>query len=107
MMLPMKSAQFFVGQIIEHVKVGYRGVIFGVDAEFSLSEEWYEQVARSRPPKDQPWYHVMVDGQMHTTYVAQRHLVASDDLSQIDHPALGETFGRFDGSRYLPSRTLH
>ena len=103
----MKSAQFYVGQIIEHVKVGYRGVIYAVDAEFSLSEEWYEQVALSRPPRNQPWYHVMVDGATHTTYVAQRHLTASDDLSQIDHPALGQTFGRFDGSRYLSSRTLH
>ena len=103
----MTSAQSFVGQIVKHLKVGYRGVIFSVDAEFSLSEEWYEQVARSRPPKDQPWYHVMVDGQTHTTYVAQRHLIASDDLSQIDHPALGQAFNRFDGSRYLPTRTLH
>jgi len=103
----MKSAQFYVGQIIEHLKIGYRGVIYSVDAEFSLSAEWYEQVAISRPPRDQPWYHVMVDGATHTTYVAQRHLTASDDLSQIDHPALGQVFGRFDGSRYLPSQTLH
>jgi len=103
----MKSSQFFVGQIIKHLKVGYRGVIFSVDAEFGLSDEWYEKVARSRPPKDQPWYHVMVDGGTHTTYVAQRHLAASDDLSQIDHPALGQAFSQFNGSSYLPSRTLH
>ena len=103
----MKSSQFFVGQIIEHLKVGYRGVIFGIDAEFSLSEDWYEQVARSRPPKDQPWYHVMVDDATHTTYVAERHLTPSDDLSQIDHPALGQVFNRFDGSRYLPNKTPH
>lgn len=103
----MKSSQFSIGQIIKHLKVGYRGVIFGVDAEFSLSEEWYEEVARSRPPKDQPWYHVMVDGATHTTYVAQRHLVASDDLSQIEHPSLGQVFSRFDGKRYLPSVAPH
>ena len=103
----MKSSQFFVGQIIEHLKVGYRGVIYGIDAEFSLSEEWYEQVARSRPPRDQPWYHVMVDDATHTTYVAERHLAPSDDLSQIDHPALGQAFSRFDGSRYLPNELPH
>ena len=103
----MKTSQFFVGQIIEHLKVGYRGVIFAVDAEFSLSEEWYEQVARSRPPKGEPWYHVMVDGAAHTTYVAQRHLKASDDLTQIDHPDLGKAFRQFDGDRYLPRRTVH
>ena len=106
-MSAMKSSAFFVGQIIKHLKVGYRGVIFSVDAEFSLSDEWYEKVARSRPPKDQPWYHVMVDGGTHTTYVAQRHLAASDDLSQIDHPGLGQAFSQFNGSSYLPSRTLH
>ena len=103
----MSAPQFYVGQIIKHLKVGYRGVIFEVDAEFSLSEEWYEQVARSRPPKDQPWYHVLVDGATHTTYVAERHLAASEDLSQINHPALGQAFRSFDGKRYQPRRTLH
>ena len=44
------NARFFVGQIVEHNKAGYRGVVFGVDQVFSLSEEWYEEVARSRPP---------------------------------------------------------
>ena len=38
------------------------GVVVDVDATFQGSEAWYEQVARSRPPKDQPWYRVLVDG---------------------------------------------
>jgi heat shock protein HspQ len=95
---------FFVGQIVRHLMFDYRGVIFGVDPEFSLSDEWYEEVAQSRPPKDRPWYHVMVDGATHTTYVAERHLAESDDVSQIDHPGLGQVFNRFDGSRYVPTR---
>lgn len=94
------DARFFVGQIVEHNRFGYRGVVFGVDAEFGLSEEWYEQMARSRPPRDRPWYHVLVDGALHSTYVAERHLEASEDLSQISHPWLGEHFATFDGSRY-------
>ena len=98
----MKSSQFFVGQIIEHRKIGYRGVIFGIDAEFSLSEEWYEQVARSRPPKDKPWYHVLVHGAEHTTYVAERHLQAAAEPAQIEHPMLGRHFDCFDGARYFP-----
>ena len=103
----MSSSLFFVGQIVDHAKFGYRGVIFEVDAVFSLTEEWYEQVAKSRPPKDQPWYHVLVDGALNTTYVAERHLVASEVLGQIDHPDLGEYFNRFDGSKYLPKTLLH
>ena len=57
-------------------------------------------MARSRPPKDRPWYHVLVDGALHSTYVAERHLEASEDLRQINHPWLGEYFDRFDGARY-------
>ena len=103
----MNLAHFFVGQIVEHTVSGYRGVVFEVDAEFGLSQQWYEQVARSRPPKDRPWYHVIVDGETHTTYVAQRHLISSNDLRKIEHPGLSQFFARIDGSRYLPVETLH
>lgn len=99
-------ARFEVGQIVEHVKFGYRGVVFGVDETFGLSEAWYEAVARSRPPRDQPWYHVMVDGAGHTTYVAERHLAESADRSQVAHPRLGEWFDGYDGTRYR-LRTVH
>ena len=101
------DARFFVGQIVAHNRFGYRGVVAGVDPSFSLSEEWYEEVARSRPPKDRPWYHVLVDGAMQTTYVAERHLDASEDVSQIDHPLLGAHFDRFDGQRYYATARPH
>ena len=103
----MAVARFFVGQLVDHLKFGYRGAVFSVDAEFSLTEEWYEQVAKSRPPKDQPWYQVLVDGASNTTYVAERHLRASEDFTQIDSPYLGEFFGAFDGEKYLPKRAPH
>jgi heat shock protein HspQ len=103
----VNHAKFYIGQIVEHLKAGYRGVIFSVDPEFCLSEEWYENVALSRPARDQPWYHVLVDGAQHTTYVAQRHLMASLNTDQIEHPALGDNFREFDGNRYHLKHTLH
>ena len=98
--------QFAAGQIVKHRKFGYRGVIFQADAEFELSEEWYEAVARSRPPKDAPWYHVLVDGGNHSTYVAERHLALSRDCSQIEHPMLGHYFANYNGRCYQP-HTVH
>ena len=95
-------ASFWVGQIVEHLRFGYRGVVFQVDSTFALSEEWYEEVARSRPPKDKPWYHVLVDGATHSTYVAERHLAQSGNVSQVNHPLLGHYFESFDGRRYHP-----
>ena len=54
------TAQFSVGDLVHHKLFDYRGVIVDVDPEFQLTEEWYETVARSKPPKDRPWYHVLV-----------------------------------------------
>lgn len=97
----MTTAEFALGQVVRHRKFGYRGAIYGVDATFALSEEWYDAVARSKPPKDQPWYHVLVDGAAHTTYVAERHLATCETGGQIAHPLLGRYFSRYDGGRYV------
>ena len=93
-------AKYHIGQIVNHTKFGYRGVVFDVDAQFSGSEQWYETVAKSRPPKDAPWYHVMVDGAEHTTYVAERHLVESVDYSAVRHPLIDAFFTGLAGNRY-------
>lgn len=96
----MSEPRFAPGQLVQHRKFGYRGVIADVDPEFAGTEQWYEMMARSRPPKDQPWYHVLVDGASHTTYVAERHLEPDASNRQIEHPALGRFFDRFEGNRY-------
>jgi len=70
----MQKAKFTIGQIIHHKLFDYRGVIVDVDFRFLGSDEWYEQVARSHPPKDRPWYHVLVDNAVHQTYVAEQNL---------------------------------
>jgi heat shock protein HspQ len=95
-----KNARFSVGQIIHHKKFGYRCVIVDVDPSYQGSEEWYRVMAKSRPPKDKPWYHVLVHEATHRTYVAERHLEADDSGEQISHPELGEYFDTFANGRY-------
>ena len=92
--------KFFVGQIVLHNRFNYRGVIADVDASFQGSETWYEQVARSRPPKDQPWYRVLVDGGEHETYVAERHLEIAADSAPVNHPAIEGLFSGFADGVY-------
>ncbi len=96
------TAAFSIGQVVTHSRFGYRGVIFDADPCFMLSDEWYRRVALSRPPRNQPWYHVLVDGQDHTTYVAERHLLLVADPAPIQHPMLDELFARFNGACYEP-----
>ena len=100
----MNESAFFVGQIVHHKLFDYRGVIFDVDPGFQGTEAWYRQVARSRPPKDQPWYHVLVDGRPATTYVAQRNLEPAENLSPIEHPLVEEVFSGFADGIYRPRR---
>jgi heat shock protein HspQ len=101
----MNKPKFFVGQIVFHSRFSYRGVVADVDATFQGSDAWYEQVARSRPPKDQPWYRVLVDGGESETYVAERHLEAAPDTGPVDHPAVSQLFTAYRDGSY--QRTLH
>ncbi len=68
--------------------------------KFSLSDEWYRQVAKSRPPKDEPWYRVLVDTSDGETYVAQRNLEADPEPGPVRHPRIGECFSGFEDGRY-------
>ena len=95
-----KSTKFSTGQIVEHLRFDYRGVIYAVDQQFSLTDQWYKSMAVSKPPKDAPWYHVLVDNSETTTYVAERNIKLSENQRQISHPLLGRYFDQFNGHSY-------
>ena len=101
------EARFGVGQLIRHARFDYRGVVVEVDSTFSGTDEWYEAVARSRPPKDRPWYHVLPHGAAHMTYVAERHLEDDPSEQPIDHPLLSHFFQLFSQGRYRSDRAIH
>ncbi len=92
-------ANFSVGQLITHRLFEYRGG--GVDPHFLGGEDWYQKMAHTRPPKDRPWYHVLVDGAEYQTYVAERNLEADDSGAPIRPPPPRPVFRR------VGRRTLH
>lgn len=98
----MTDTKFSIGQQVEHKRFDYRGLIFDVDATFAGTEAWYTQMATSKPPKHEPWYHVMVHEADHTTYVAERNLRAHLGTGYIDHPLLGTYFNGFEDGVYKP-----
>ena len=94
------TCHFSIGEVVGHKVFGYRGVIFDVDAKFMNSETWYQQMALSKPSKDQPWYHVLVHGKSHITYVAERNLCHILP-STIDHPLIEAIFDSYNGKSYV------
>ncbi len=99
--IDIARVKFSVGQLVHHRLFHYRGVIVDVDRSYQGTEEWYQAVARSRPPKNRPWYHVLVDGQEHSTYVAERNLQADESLKPVEHPLLQQFFYKFENGLYF------
>lgn len=101
------NAHFSIGDLVHHKLFDYRGVIVDVDSRFMLSGEWYDTVARSRPPKDQPWYRVLVHDAFHETYVAERNLEPDTSRAPIRHPLIETCFRGFSDGRYLTSGPIN
>ncbi|MFQ5994607.1 MAG: heat shock protein HspQ [Acidiferrobacterales bacterium] len=102
-----RRAKFNVGQLVYHRLFDYRGAIIDVDPIFLGTDEWYEQMAQTRPPKDKPWYRVLVHNAEHTTYVAERNLEPDDARAPIGHPLVDIMFGAFQDGYYVTRRSLN
>jgi len=103
---PFPACHFFPGQIIRHRRHGYRGVIATVDAVCEADDAWYRN-NRSQPDRNQPWYHVLVDGGEHTTYVAEENVAVSDDVSRVHHPLVRRFFTLYCNGRYYQGVSLN
>ncbi len=101
------NAQFSIGDLVHHKLFDYRGVIVDVDPRLMLSDEWYETVARSRPPKDQPWYRVLVHDAAHETYVAERNLEPDTSGTRIRHTLIDTCFSGFSDGHYLTAGQMN
>ncbi|KAL4443743.1 hypothetical protein ABPG75_011480 [Micractinium tetrahymenae] len=108
------GVKFAVGQVFQHKKFGYRGVVFGWDRSCERDAEWQRQM--SIRDGSQPFYHCLPDegdairlfgGVRITKYVAQENMEPVSDC-RIVHRALDNFFAGYSPSlgRYIPSRKL-
>ena len=108
---PVAHARFAIGDVVRHRLFDFRGVIFDVDPVFANSEEWYEAIPEEiRPPKDQPFYHLLAENgeSSYTAYVSQQNLLVDDTEEPVDHPAISGLFDTLAKGRYqLKPRHRH
>lgn len=78
------------GTIVHHLRYGYRGVVVKADATCRADDAWYQK-NRTQPVRDQPWYHVLVDGGQET-YVAQSNLELDTEGTPVNHPMVSRIF---------------
>ena len=96
---PADGQRFEIGQLVRHKRYGYRGVVVYIDDTCQADEQWYQR-NQTQPEQDQPWYHVLVDGASHTTYVAEENLEPDPLGTKVTHPQLRRFFKTFLGGRY-------
>ena len=99
--LNITESKFSIGNLVHHKLFNYRGVIIDIDPDFQLTDEWYEMAARSRPPKNEPWYHVLVHDANNSTYVAEQNLEPDLNDEEINHPMTEKFFSDFKNGRYI------
>lgn len=96
---PDQVPNFKAGDLIRHVRYGYRGVIAEVHRTCKASDAWYQSSA-IQPSRKQPWYHILVDCSDTTTYAAQSSLIPDDVGTEVQHPLIHVYFDAFKRGIY-------
>jgi heat shock protein HspQ len=102
--MTLRTARFAIGDVVRHRVFPFRGVVFDVDPEFANTQEWYEAIPENlRPPKDQPFYHLLAETEddSYVAYVSEGNLLPDDTGRPIGHPATSQLFGGFSNGHYL------
>jgi heat shock protein HspQ len=106
--MTQRVAKFAIGQVVKHRLFPFRGVIFDVDAEFANTEEWYEAIPEEiRPPKDQPFYHLLAENAeaYYVAYVSEQNLILDDSGDPVEHPQVDEVFDELRDGAYVGLKT--
>ncbi len=96
---PDELPRFFPGQLVSHRCCGYRAVVVDFDMACRADDQWYES-NQTQPDRDQPWYHLLVDGASINTYAAQQNLAPDNSERPIDHPLVEYFFEDLGKGRY-------
>lgn len=102
-----QNARFRIGETVVHKDYGIRAVVVDADARFSLTDDWYEEMTENQPPKDKPWYRVLLDGTEYAAYVPELNLQADGKGDPIDHPEIRAYLREERKGVYAPLRRFN
>ncbi len=100
----IRTAKFYIGEIVRHRVYPFRGVIFDVDPTFANTEEWWQSIPEEvRPKKDQPFYHLLAENDETTyiAYVSEQNLLVDQSGRPVAHPQVEDLFSGFEDGRYV------
>ena len=105
----IRTAKFDIGQIVQHRKHPFRGVIFDVDPIFYNSEEWLNSIPEEgRPSRDQPYYHLFAENleTSYIAYVSEQNLLLDKSGQPVSHPDVRYFFfNKIENGHYIARST--
>jgi heat shock protein HspQ len=106
-----RLAKFAIGQVVRHRVYSFRGVVFDVDPSFTNTEEYWLSIPEHiRPPKDQPFYHLLAENEesAYVAYVSEQNLMPDESGQPVGHPQASVIFESFREGQYkLKPRISH
>jgi len=105
--MEIRRADYNIGQVIYHKHYNFRGIIVDVDAEFSGDDDWYEEHAKNKPSKDQPWYHVLVDDDSVMAYVSEQNICSDVSDLNVENPLILDMLASDENGEYRSLQTLN
>ena len=75
-------------------------MIVARDDECRAPDDWYRS-NQTQPDRNQPWYHVLVDGTSRVTYAAHTSLESDDSGDEVHHPLVAMFFEGMHNDRYV------
>jgi len=103
-LLDAKEAKYCIGQCVFDPQFRFRGVIIDVDPVYAGTAQWYETNAPHRPPKNEPWYHILVHNSDYRVYSAESNLEPDLSGEEVHHPETEYFFAEFKNGVYILRR---
>jgi len=97
--VPAGAVRYRIGQVVQHARYSYRGLIYGWDIECTASETWIQMmdVGSLRRGHQQSFYHI-IDNDGSTRYVAEDNIQIIKPVTPppVILAAAGQWFKRWD-----------
>ncbi|MCA9246719.1 MAG: heat shock protein HspQ [Planctomycetales bacterium] len=91
---------FEPGDLVQHRRYGYRGVVVERDESCLADDAWYQK-NQTQPDRQQPWYHVLVNHSSICTNATAENLALDTSGLPVEHPLLAQFFSAFQEGAYV------
>lgn len=92
------------GEVVKHKKYNYRGVVVDFDMSFTAKESIYRK--KTLIAKNNPWYHILVDGTDKISYISEQNLIHCNKNTPIQHPMLPYFFKGYHQQHYIRNQNI-